>query len=456
MTLPIRPTGANETLPPIQHNDASVALTASPRNSLESVDIGEAAAENRALLTSRGSSMEHLVRNAFAGEADPPPFLSARSGTSAALLAGYTTLNMAIAAGQLANPVAMFQVLTNLTDYLPRMAGDALQKAGANQALELDRTMHTKIVGSAVVGALMLAAENYPQAMGLETNAKAVYVLTALGWGSLSALIVDVTSNVIRRLSEQKASAYTDPAPALQLESSQYICNADYIAHQAHALIRASLQGDAGQPAIAESFALQGSGNPMEDEWAARDQASHALMPGAHQRADSGQPFLSAASASSAGLAAGYAGITVARMGAHSSNPAAMLPLIHSLTGYMPRLIGDVIQKAGLDEAVILDKTMMTRIISTAVSGAIALAARNYPEAMGLDLDQQTAVLACALGWASLSSLVTEMAGNTVRRKIDGTSTVYARTDPGSHDESSAYVCSIDYIAHQAYRLMAE
>ena len=101
--------------------------------------------------------------------------------------------------------------------------------------------MYTKIIGSAVVGGLMLAADHYSETMGLSTNGKAAHVVSAIGWASLSALIVDVAANAIRRKTEGNTTVYSDSAPEALADSSRYICNADYIAHQTYSLIKKAL-----------------------------------------------------------------------------------------------------------------------------------------------------------------------------------------------------------------------
>jgi len=325
----------------------------------------------------------------------------------------------------------------------------------SHEIFGLDKTMYTKIIGSAVVGGLMLAADHYSETMGLSTNGKAAHVVSAIGWASLSALIVDVAANAIRRKTEGNTTVYSDSAPEALADSSRYICNADYIAHQTYSLIKKALfRSSDNQQNDPENIPLTNLDNPPESPTGNSRSSIDSLMLHQTETEHQKEPFLSTKSAVSTGLVSGYAIINGARTFIHKNNPAAMLPILHSLTGYLPRVIGDALQKAGIDEALDLDKTMAIRIIGTAVGGALTLAASHYPEAMGLNADEKAVFIASAIGWASLSSLITDIATNAMRRKMDGTATVYNKSSPGNVADSSSFLCNADYIASHAYSLV--
>jgi hypothetical protein len=155
-------------------------------------------------------------------------FKSSKTSASFALLAGYTLLNLGMAYLQQDNTAAVLDILTDLTAYGGKIFGDTLKCYRQDAALDLDRTMHVKIVSAALIESVMLLAQTFPEAMGLQNANPIVLTATILGWALASSLITGVVSNSIQRAQDNVSIVYRDMAPEALRTPARFACAFDY------------------------------------------------------------------------------------------------------------------------------------------------------------------------------------------------------------------------------------
>jgi hypothetical protein len=131
---------------------------------------------------------------------------------SAGLFGAYILLNSTMAFMQRDNPASMFPIVYNITGYLPRAIGNMVQAIYLDKPWELDPTMHTKIVGAAVIESTMLAATRYPEAMKLQASDQVTFVSSVIGWASLSSVLVSMITNAIQRMLDGSSLIYIKPS----------------------------------------------------------------------------------------------------------------------------------------------------------------------------------------------------------------------------------------------------
>lgn len=161
-------------------------------------------------------------------ERDPDPlkFNSSPTYTSAALIGVYTALNISVAHTLRNNPAAALPVIYNLTGYLPQLATQAYDCYKHDEALNLDSTMYTKIIGAGVVEGVQINIEKFPKQMGVE--GKNGTMVSAL-WSLAAATTTDLAGRFIRRLIMHKSTIYSNNEP--RRDPDQYLSFWDQIAH---------------------------------------------------------------------------------------------------------------------------------------------------------------------------------------------------------------------------------
>ena len=144
------------------------------------------------------------------------------------------------------------------------------------------------------------------------------------------------------------------------------------------------------------------------------------------------------------GLISAYVALNASVAHTLRDNPAAAIPVIYNLTGYLPQLAAQAYDSYKHDEALVLDSTMYIKIIGAGVVSGVQVASGKYPHEMGLEGKNKTAV---AAAWTMAAATATDIAGRAIRRLTQGKPTVYSTMQESNPRDADGYISYVDHLA---------
>lgn len=166
-------------------------------------------------------------------------------------------------------------------------------------------------------------------------------------------------------------------------------------------------------------------------------------------------PFLHQSTLGSAVALTTYTALNAATM-ASITNPSTSIGLLASLTLNVPRILGEMLHQASINQAHQMDRTMYIRIVGAAITGALTTLADNHPNVLGMDTDKQANYIIGALGWTAFSSVIVDAIANALLRAMNNKTLIYRNPAPTAADLADPVqrLCSVDYLTSQANNLI--